>query len=267
MTIEKSSTRFLLTSQYRIFAEMCNKSQKDKFISLFYGKTGLGKTESALHYSNWRVVEPLLERPAAVRRIPTPIIHCSAAVLTPDVNVSPTKLKTSIRALRNRFDELVEQATCWHQLDTGAFYPHKFLKLLIIDEADRLRPQALEIVRELYEKTNLSIMLIGSPGIERRLRRSGYGQLHARFNLAHEMQALSDDEMKLFISQKWLELKLPLTADDGVSGAIMRISNGNFRVLQRIFAEIERLQKLNCLPMITPDLVEVARKGLLLGKP
>lgn len=259
------NTRFLLTSQYRIFAEMCNKSQTSKFISLFYGKTGLGKTESAMHYSNWRIVEPLIDKSAASRHIPSSIIHCSAALYTPDVNVSPTKLKTSIRILRNRFDELVDQATCWHGLDTGPFYPHKFLKLLIIDEADRLKPQALEIVRELFEKTNLSIMLIGSPGIERRLRRSGYGQLHARFNLAHEVQPLSTNEMKLFISQKWLELKLPLTADDGVSGAIMRISNGNFRVLHRIFAEIERLQKLNCLSMITPDLVEVARKGLLLG--
>ncbi len=50
-----------------------------------------------------------------------------------------------------------------------------------------------------------------------------------------------------------------------VSAGIMRIANGNFRVLHRVFTEIERLQKLNCLPLITPDLVEMARKGLLLG--
>lgn len=42
-------------------------------------------------------------------------------------------------------------------------------------------------------------------------------------------------------------------------------ANGNLRVLHRIFAEIKRLQKLNCLAMVTPELVEVARKGLLLG--
>jgi predicted nuclease with RNAse H fold len=29
--------------------------------------------------------------------------------------------------------------------------------------------------------------------------------------------------------------------------------------------EIKRLHKINCLPMITPNLVEVARKGLLFG--
>lgn len=73
--------------------------------------------------------------------------------------------------------------------------------------------------------------------------------------------------MSGLVAQKWLELKLPLTADDGVSKAIMRIANGNFRVLIRIFSEIERLQKLNCFTMITPEVVEVARKSLLLGAP
>jgi hypothetical protein len=111
----------------------------------------------------------------------------------------------------------------------------------------------------------VSVLLIGSPGIERRLRRSGYGQLHSRFNLAYEMQPLNTDEMRLFISQKWLELDLPLSADDRVSAAIMRLANGNFRALHRIFAEIERLQRLNRLAMITPDLIEVARQDLLLG--
>jgi len=81
------------------------------------------------------------------------------------------------------------------------------------------------------------------------------------------MQPLTNNEMSLFIAQKWLELKLPLAADDGVSKAIMRIANGNFRVLIRIFSEIARLQKLNCFAMITPEVVEVARKSLLLGTP
>jgi DNA transposition AAA+ family ATPase len=266
MTIEKKSKRFLVTSQYRRFAEMCNKSQTSKFITLFYGKTGLGKTESALHYSNWRIVEPLLHQSANARSIPSSVIHCSAAVYTPDVNTSSTKLESSIKVLRNRFDDLVDQAANWHGADDSQFRPHRFLKLLIIDEADRLKLGALEVVRDLYDRKNLSIMLIGSPGIERRLKRSGYGQLHSRFNLVYEMQPLNANEMHLFISQKWIELKLPLTADDGVSKAIMRIANGNFRILIRIFAEIERLQKLNCLSMITPELVEVARQSLLLGK-
>jgi len=124
---------------------------------------------------------------------------------------------------------------------------------------------SLEMIRDLYDRTPPSVLLVGSPGIERRLRRTGYGQLHSRFTLAYEIQPLTNDEMRSFISRKWDELNLSCTADDAVSTGIMRISNGNLRVLHRIFNEIKRLQKINCFQAITPDVVEVARKGLLLA--
>lgn len=256
---------FQMTSQYRRFVEICNKSQVRKFISLVYGKTGLGKSECAYHYSNWREIEPLLSRPAGARQVPLSIVHGSTIVYTPDVGVTPKRVAANIALLRNSFEELVDQAATWHRFDTGPFHPHKYLKLLIIDEADRLKLGALEVIRDLYDRTPLSVLLIGSPGIDRRLRRTGYGQLHSRFTFGYEIQALTNQEMKVFIAHKWSELALPLSADDGVSLAIMHLSAGNLRILHRIFAEIKRLQKLNCLAMITPDVVEVARKGLLLG--
>ena len=83
--------------------------------------------------------------------------------------------------------------------------------------------------------------------------------------IQYEIQPLTSDEMRSFVTQKWYETNLPCSTDDAVSTAIMRISNGNLRVLHRIFNEIRRLQKINCFQPITPDVVEVARKGLLLG--
>jgi DNA transposition AAA+ family ATPase len=146
-------SRFLITSQYRRFAEICRKSQTSKFISLFYGKTGLGKTESAYYYTNWRAVEPLIDRPAAARVLPASIVQCSAAVYTPDVGATAKMVQSSIATLRNRFDELVDQAASWHRFDTGPFYPHKHLKLLIIDEADRLKLDALEAVTTCHQRS------------------------------------------------------------------------------------------------------------------
>lgn len=265
MIATEAPASFLLTSQYRRFAEICNTSQTAKFISLFFGRTGLGKTECALHYAQWRAVEPLLYMTPGARKIPSSMIHCTAAVYTPDVGATLKIVQSGIAGLRNRFDELVDQAACCHGFDVGSYYPHKHLKLLIIDEADRLTFGAFELIRDLYDRTPLSILLIGSPGIDRRLKRSGYGQLHSRLTLAYEIQTLTKEEMRLFISLKWKELNLPLTADDAVSAAIMRLAHGNLRVLHRIFAEMKRLQRLNCLQIITPELVEVARGGLLLG--
>lgn len=255
---------FLITSQYKRFAELCNNSLNSKSINLCYGKPGVGKTESAQHYAKWLTVDPLLSKSSSIRGVPADLVNCSTALFTPDVTVTPRKLQAGIALLRNRFDHLIEQAFYTHDRENWAAHPrNKHLRLLIVDEADRLKFQSLELLRDIYDRGNVSIILMGMPGIDRRLKR--FGQLHSRFSFAYEMLPLNKDEMRLFISQKWLELKLPLTADDGVSAAIMRIANGNFRVLHRIFTEVERLQKLNCLPMITPDLVEVARQGLLLG--
>ncbi len=53
--------------------------------------------------------------------------------------------------------------------------------------------------------------------------------------------------------------------NDRVSAAIMRIANGNFRALHRIFDEMQRLQRLNRVAIITSELVEMARQDLLLS--
>jgi DNA polymerase III delta subunit len=89
--------------------------------------------------------------------------------------------------------------------------------------------------------------------------------LYSRVGFIYEFKPITNDEVRLFIAQKWQQLGLPLSADDAVSSTIVRMVNGNFRSLQRIFTEIERLQKLNCLPIITPEVVETARQSLLLG--
>jgi hypothetical protein len=54
------------------------------------------------------------------------------------------------------------------------------------------------------------------------------------------------------------------TSDDALSAAIMRITKGNFQPCIAFFAEIKRFRAQLPL-MVTPDLVEVARQGLLLG--
>ncbi|HEY9783801.1 MAG TPA: AAA family ATPase [Candidatus Obscuribacterales bacterium] len=266
MTID-CSTRFLITKQYRRFAEICNRSQREQVLSLVFGKTGLGKTRSAMHYSQWNVIEPLLGKPLAARNVPRSLVGCTTAVFTPDVRITPKKLQSGIGLLRNRFDELMDQANLWYSTEIGIPYPQQHLRLLIIDEADRLSFSSFEWLRDLHDRTNMSILLLGSAGMERRLLRTSYLQFYSRLNFIHEMTSLNSAEMRTFIHEKWQELRLPCSEDDALSAAIMRIADGNFRRLHRIFVEIERLQRLNRLPQITLELIDAARQGLLLGTP
>lgn len=257
---------FLMTSQYRRFVEFCEYCRDNKYIGLCYGKPCVGKTESARQFSNWNAIEKLLLAPPRVRQVPEQIAACTTMFLTPDVNVTAKRLEKSLKHLRNRFDELVDQSISWHQPNLWKEKRQsKHVQLLIVDESERLKFPCLELLRDIYDRGQgaVGIVLMGMPGIERRIK--CFGQLYSRVHLAYEFEALSADETKMVVMQKWNQLGLPHSADDGVSSAILRIANGNFRVLNRIFIEIDRLQKLNCLPLITPDLIDAAREGLLLG--
>jgi hypothetical protein len=64
-------------------------------------------------------------------------------------------------------------------------------------------------------------------------------------------------------------MRLTLAPDDVTDaeaiGAILRITGGNFRLVQRLFSQIERILEINSLRAITPDVVDAARQGLVIG--
>jgi DNA transposition AAA+ family ATPase len=105
------------------------------------------------------------------------------------------------------------------------------------------------------------------PGLEKRLSR--HAQLYSRVGFAHEYKPLSREEMLFILEHKWRELGLCLKADDFADmeavSTIIRITQGNFRLIQRLFTQIERVLKIKELTMITKEVVETARENLVIG--
>lgn len=47
--------------------------------------------------------------------------------------------------------------------------------------------------------------------------------------------------------------------------SIIKLTNGNFRLIHRLFAQIDRILKINQLDTMTVEIVEVARNSLVIG--
>ena len=113
----------------------------------------------------------------------------------------------------------------------------------------------------------MGVILIGMPGIEKRLAR--YPQLYSRIGFAHHYPALSTEELTFVLANRWQELGLTIDPHDFTDAeavaAVARITNGNFRLIQRLFTQITRIRDINQLNNITKEVVEAARETLLIG--
>ena len=143
----------------------------------------------------------------------------------------------------------------------------KNVEMIIIDEAERLRPNAIEYLRDRYDRTNIALILIGMPGIERQFSR--YPQLYSRVGFAHEYRPLAEAELRFVLERRWRKLGQALDPEDFTDAqavaAIARITRGNFRPLDLLFTQRERIMKINDLNSIPDDVVETARSTLVVG--
>jgi DNA transposition AAA+ family ATPase len=140
------------------------------------------------------------------------------------------------------------------------------LDLIIVDEADRLKTAALEQLRDTYDRRHIGLVLIGMPGLQKRLAR--YAQLYSRVGFVHQFHPLSGREFQTVVEHQWMQLGLDsMTATPGPDAELLntvaRITGGNFRLIQRLFAQIERLLTVNNSATVTAELVDAARESLV----
>jgi DNA transposition AAA+ family ATPase len=139
--------------------------------------------------------------------------------------------------------------------------------LIILDEADRLRMASLEQVRAIFDQNKCGVVLIGMPGIEKRMAR--YPQFYSRIGFVHEFRPLGTGDMRWLFAQRWAPsgVKLPDAPwSEGATAAVMRITGGNFRLLNRLLTQIERILEINELTVISQEVVEAARESLVIGR-
>ncbi len=259
---------FLVTKEYRRFAEFCDAVRRERYIGLCYGPPGVGKTISARHYTNWDELEPLYQIKDLSHRAGRLASSSGSIIYTPTVTATARQAQKHVSSLSGWLSFVIDQANddpdTTHRRRAGAS-----TELVIVDEADRLKHQALEQLRDHFDRSGVGLILVGMPGIEKRLAR--YPQLYSRIGFAHQYQPLSTDELAFVLQHHYQRLGLTLTADDFTDNeaitAVARITAGNFRLVQRLFAQITRILDINDLTATTKEVVDTARQNLVIGPP
>ena len=85
----------------------------------------------------------------------------------------------------------------------------------------------------------------------------------------NEFRPLLPSEIRQLLERHWTPpgVKLPGDAIDAVTAAsIIRITGGNFRLLNRLLTQVERILEINALPTVTKEAVEAARENLVIGQ-
>jgi DNA transposition AAA+ family ATPase len=139
--------------------------------------------------------------------------------------------------------------------------------MVIVDEADRLRTTGLEQLRDFFDRRDLGMILIGMPGFDRQLAR--YPQLYSRIGFAHQYKPLDSDDLLIVLANYWHELGLLLDPGDKndveTVSAVVRITGGNFRLIEQLMTQVARVMDINQLDTLDPDVVHAARQILVVG--
>ncbi|HEY6456244.1 MAG TPA: AAA family ATPase [Steroidobacteraceae bacterium] len=254
---------FISTKEHRRFIEFANAVRAHRYIGLCYGPAGVGKTLSARRYADchrigdlspaWKDAKP------ADAKIYAALARSRTLFYTPTIGLSPSALRSNLRiALQDAVERMNKIRRGRRIID---------IELIIVDEVERLSAPALECLRDLFDQGDIGLMLVGMPGMEKRMAR--YPQLYSRVGFAHHYRPLQGDEVSFVLTRHWRKLGLNLDtadfSDTQAIASIARITGGNFRLLHRLFVQIERIQKINDLTFITDEVVNAARSTLVIG--
>ncbi len=270
----RSSDHLLLSAHARRAATEyscvgCN-SAGFRYIGACYGSPGIGKTLSARTYAaadDWDLWSS--SRHMRVARLPASLLASRTVMWTPHVLTTPRELD---RELYFRCVGLSDDIARAFHPDYDPHLMFEFDKarhteLLIVDEADRLKTQGLEQLRDYFDRNDIGLILIGMPGFERQLAR--YPQLYSRIGFAHQYRPLDPADVTPVLALYWTELGHTFDPEHPTDGeaalAITRITGGNFRLIERLMGQVGRLLSINELDAITVEVIEAARETLVIG--
>jgi DNA transposition AAA+ family ATPase len=127
-------------------------------------------------------------------------------------------------------------------------------RLLLIDEAEHLPYRALELLRRVYDKAGVGILLVGMPRLIFNLRgkRGEYAQLYSRVGFHRELEPLDVTDTEAIV-------RIMAPGVNGVFKTYHEVSGGNTRLLCKLIRRSQRVAELNAVGISASLIKETAQ--------
>jgi len=219
--------QFITTANTMRFDDLCNElsspqSHIGPSLGMVTGNAGRGKSEAAKHYAT---------QTDAIY-IP-PISPRSPGMLLREITFElgqtrPSRLEACFAVIG---DEMAKDR-----------------RLIIIDEADLLPMNILEMLRNINERYSCPIVLIGEEALRGKI--ASRRRLASRIRRQLELAPVTQEDVAFFFS-KCMGLKL----SKDMTAPIQRHGKGEWRPVLTLAVAIERAMTASGITEITPDLV------------
>ena len=229
---ENVNIPFVETSVAQDIFEIANTCHVEGEIGVCCGCAGVGKTYAVKMYA---------------------LEHSDVILIETDFGYTPKVLFSEIHktlgfegtgALHNMVIDIVDKLK-----NSG--------RLIIVDEAENLPYRALELLRRIYDKARVGILLVGMPKLLKNLQgdKGQYTQLYSRVGVLAELQPIADNDIVAITSK--------VTPNSvSIYPKLSAFCGGNTRVLTKLLVRASRIAKLNNTA-IDEDVLNAALSQLL----
>lgn len=126
---------------------------------------------------------------------------------------------------------------------------------------------SLKTMRSIFDEGGIGLVLIGMPGIEKRVAR--FHSSTPLSALSHEFGPLDETQLTNLLEQRWAPAGAALPDEilaPDVIASLVRMRSRNSRLLSRLLTQVERILKVNEFPSVTKEIVAAARESLVIGQ-
>lgn len=209
-TMPKESIPFCPITNADMFFGVARNCHLEQEIGVVVGEAGTGKTKAAKQYTS---------------NNPDVIMIEADLSFTTKVFFKELHKKLGMDGSGGIYDLFTD---CVEKLKESG-------RLIIIDEAENLPYRALDMVRRLYDKANIGILLCGLPRLISNLRgkRNEFKQLYSRVGFFIQLHDWSEADTKLVVNSVF-------NNSNGVYKTFHTLAKGNGRKLEKLIMRTAR---------------------------